>query len=184
MSATHFLRKYSWVSLGIASFFGVLIIISLVNVFYRTKQKTGDVIAHDVVRLVEIFQRIHRTCTIIDFDYQKNRINFLNVERFVGSEVGPMNLEHPERWEGPYLSDNPTVQDQEYQIVRTKNGYFITPGEGVRLPNGAQIGTDIIFDEDADIAVMMADERTLRYKGIALAAPLPLIRTLVPLERP
>ena len=60
-------------------------------------------IAQEVVQLRDIFHRIHKTCVIIDFDEQKNHINFLNVEKFTGSEVGPMNLAHPEKWEGPYL---------------------------------------------------------------------------------
>ncbi|MFC1841987.1 hypothetical protein ACFLYA_02865, partial [Candidatus Dependentiae bacterium] len=70
--------------------------------------------------------------------------------------------------------DNPTIQDQEYQIVRTKKGYFITPGDGIKLSNGKVIGKDIILDENADIQKMMADEKFLNFKGEALAAPLPV----------
>jgi hypothetical protein len=83
-----------------------------------------------------------------------------------------MNVAHPEKWEGPYLQDNPTMLGQEYQIVRTLKGHFITPGEGVRLPNGKVIGKDIILDEDADIASMMLDVNSLRFKDKPLAAPL------------
>jgi len=152
----------------------MFIVISVVNLFYRSKHTTGNLIAREVVQLHDIFQRIHQTCKIIDFDYQKNRINFLNVKSFTGSEVGPMNLVHPNKWEGPYLENNPTMQAIEYQIVRTKKGYFITPGDNVKLPNGKIVGKDIKLDEDADIAVMMNDKDMLMFKGESLAIPLTL----------
>ncbi len=85
-----------------------------------------------------------------------------------------MNLIHPNKWEGPYLEDNPTMQAIEYQIVRTKKGYFITPGDNVRLPNGKIVGKDIKLDEDADITVMMSDENMLMFKRESLAVSLTL----------
>ncbi len=148
------------------------VVISVVNLFYRSKVTTGRMIAAEVVQLHDIFQRIHRTCQIIDFDYQKNRINFLNVKSFTGSEVGPMNLVHPNKWEGPYLDDNPTIQGIEYQIVRTKKGYFITPGDKVKLPNNKIVGKDIILDEDADITAMMHNENKMMFERKSLATPL------------
>lgn len=139
---------------------------------YYAKEGSSVIIARDIAQLRDIFNRIHKTCGIIDFDYQKNQINFLNVKEFTGSEVGPMNLVYPDKWEGPYLEDNPTMQAKEYQIVETKKGYFITPGKGVKLPNGKVIGKDIILDKDADILLMMEDPHKLMYNGTALAAPL------------
>lgn len=148
------------------------VVISVVNLFYRSKVTTGRMIIAEVIQLHDIFQRIHRTCQIIDFDYQKNRINFLNVKSFAGSEVGPMNLVHPNKWEGPYLEDNPTMQAIEYQIVRTKKGYFITPGDKVKLPNNKIVGKDIILDEDADITAMMHNENMMMFEGKPLAMSL------------
>ena len=118
--------------------------------------------------------RIHKTCVIIDFDAQKNPINFLNVEKFTGSEVGPMNLVHPEKWEGPYLKENPTMFHIAYQVVSTKKGYFVTPGDGVTLPNKKVIGKDIILDQKANIDAMMANPQELMYKDRPLAARLEL----------
>ena len=141
---------------------------------YQGSEIVGDIIDSDVKKLVVIFEQINNTCIISSFDYQKNPINFLNVERFTGSEVGPMNLVHPDKWEGPYVKDNLTVQSIEYQVVRTKFGYFITPGEGVVLPNGKIIGKDIILDESADILKMAGDENYLRYNNEPLAAQLSL----------
>jgi len=154
--------------------FVVLVGISLYKMLYDVKIIADVMIVQEVKELVNIFKRIDKKCKIISFDYQKNRINFLNVEKFAGSEVGPMNLAYPKNWEGPYIKDNPTVQNQEYQVVRTKQGYFITPGDGIKLSNGKVVGKDIILDENANIAQMMTDEKALNFKGQALAAPLPV----------
>ena len=167
---------------NIIAFFTILLFIVLTGMYvfsikYRSRDHTIGLIANDVKRLTIIFKRIDDQCRILSFDFQKNPINFLNVKTFEGSEVGPMNLAYPDKWEGPYLDNNPTMQSKEYQIVRTKQGHFITPGDGVRLPNGKVVGTDIVLDEDADILHMMHDKNALRVRGVALAAPLPLGNT-------
>ena len=154
--------------------FVFLVGVALFRLFYQARTISNEMITSEVVQLVDIFKRIDKKCKIISFDYQKNHINFLNMKSFVGSEVGPMNLAYPENWEGPYLDDNPVIQGKEYQIVRTKKGYFITPGDGVILANGKVVGKDIILDENADISAMMLDKNVLNFKGKALAAPLPV----------
>ena len=151
----------------------MLLVISAFNFLYEKKHSTGVIIADEVGRLADIFERIHASCTIISFDYQKNPINFLNVTAFVGSEVGPMNLANPERWEGPYAYDNPTMQGREYLIVRTKQGHFITPGEGVELPNGKIVGTDIVLDENIDLDALSQSTDGFMYRERSLAAKLP-----------
>ena len=158
------------VVLGIVFFIGM----SFFDTLYRAKNDAGMMIVQEVVQLRDIFHRIHKTCVIIDFDEQKNPINFLNVEKFAGSEVGPMNLAHPEKWEGPYVKDNPTLYHIAYQVVSTKKGYFVTPGEGVTLPNKKVIGKDIIFDQKADIDAMMLNPEALLYKDRPLAVRLEL----------
>lgn len=149
--------------------FGIFIIIAVMNTFITSKEYVAEIIAKDVKQLAQIMERIDQDCGILSFDNVKNRINFLNNITFATSEVGPMNLIHPENWRGPY-SDNPTVQNKEYIVVRTKKGYFITPDDGVELPNGKVIGKDIILNEDADIAAMMLQDNKLRFKGKMLAA--------------
>lgn len=131
-------------------------------------------IVQDITKLKAVIEQINHDATIIGFDHQQNWINFLQIKKggFVGSEVGSINLAHPDKWNGPYMDDNPTIQNKEYMVVRTKQGYFITPGQGVTLPNGKTIGKDIILDEDADIAGMMFDKNALRYDDKQLAASL------------
>jgi hypothetical protein len=163
----------SLVVIGIAGVI-FLIFLSVINAFYRSKDDAGLIMAHDVAQLKEVFQKIHQDCGIIDFDAQKNPINFLNVMTFIGSEVGPMNLTYPEKWQGPYLKDNPTIYHITYQVVSTKQGYFITPGDGVTLPNKKVVGKDIVLDKKANITQMMKNPQELSYKDQPLAAHLDL----------
>lgn len=152
----------------------VLIAIMVFNFMYRPPRYSVDLITSDIEQLQAIFKKIDERCKILGFDYQKNPINFLNVGSFKSSELGPMNLTYPAQWQGPYVEDNPSFQSVEYQIVKTKKGYFITPGEGVQLPNGKTIGKDIILDENADIPALMKDKHGLMFDDKALAVPLEL----------
>lgn len=165
---------YYFLPLIVAAGILFFIAITFIDTMYRAKDDAGMMMVRDIEQLRDIFHRIHATCTIIDFDNQKNLINFLNVAKFAGSEVGPMNLVHPEKWEGPYLKENPTVYHHAYQVVSTKKGYFITPGDGVTLPNKKVVGKDIVLDQKAKIDEMMKDPQMLMYNNKSLAARLEL----------
>jgi hypothetical protein len=149
----------------------LLIGITIFNWRGSFKRETGELISQDIARLVAIFDDINNTAGILSFDHQKNDINFLNIKKdgFIGSEIGSMNLIHPDKWQGPYEKEIPRIEEEDYMVVRTKKGYFVIPGDRVRLPNGKIIGKDILLDEDADIESMMQDEQMLSYKGKALA---------------
>jgi hypothetical protein len=152
----------------------VIMGISFFGFYYGTKDDITQDIAAEIKQLSSIFERIDERCHILGFQDQKNPINFLTIKKdgFVGSEVGSMSLAHPQHWQGPYVERNLDVQGIEYQIVKTNKGYFITPGDGVTLPNGAVVGKDFILDEGADIDAMMRDESQLSYAGTQFAAPL------------
>ncbi|MEX0940049.1 MAG: hypothetical protein WDZ41_01685 [Candidatus Babeliales bacterium] len=138
--------------------------------FWRQAYRRNDLlIADHVTELAEIFNQIHETCGILSFEHQRDYIDFLNVIAFEGSEVGPMNLKYPEKWRGPYLKDNPTMQEKYYQIAQTNQGYFVVPGPGVVLNNGKVIGKDIKFDKDADIKNMIQPGGVLDFQGRPLA---------------
>lgn len=161
------------ISLITGAVVAVLFGITAINFFYRSEIATGTQIANDIAKLKGIFDTINAQCTILSFDAQQNPINFLNVKSFEGSEVGPMNLVHPQGWLGPYLGDNPTIQGKEYMIVKTNNGYFITPPNGITLPNNKKIGTDVVLDMHADVQNLI-DNKTLVFQGKPLAAALML----------
>jgi hypothetical protein len=168
------MKKHHYLPIAVVIGIAVFVVITFTDTWYRGKEDAGISMANEVVQLRDIFHRIHKTCQIIDFDNQKNPINFLNVEKFAGSEVGPMNLVYPEKWEGPYLKDNPTMYHIVYQVVSTKKGYYITPGDGVKLPNGKVVGKDIVLDQKAHIDTMMFNPQELMYKDRPLAARLEL----------
>lgn len=157
--------------------FAVMAGILGVNFYYRSRWYSTSVITEDLKALQDIFKRIDESCTIMSFDAPISPINYLTVRSFEGSEVGAMNLAYPTRWQGPYLEDNPTVQGFEYQIVRTKKGHFITPGNGVMLPTGKELGKDIVLNKNSDITLMAAEEGVLMYNGKPLAVPLSLKST-------
>jgi len=165
--------KY-YFSLFVSIFLGGLFLLSLTIFWWQGKNQIDYLIASDIKTLEEIFERINETAGIVGFEHQKNYIDFLNVVSFVGSEVGPMNLKYPDKWEGPYLADNPTMQEKYYQVVKTRQGYFIVPGDGVELSNGKVIGKDIVFEPDTDIFAMMRDPEYLLYENEVLAAHLPI----------
>jgi len=156
--------------------FAFFIVVSIFVLLYQSRVDTGIIIADDIAKLANIFERIEQTCDIVSFEYQKNPINFLNIKKdgFVGSELGSMNIAHPDKWEGPYLEENLKMQGKNYQIVRTNLGYFITPGQGVKLPNGNVVGKDIVFNDHADIASMTRDKNLLLFENRVLAMPLAL----------
>lgn len=156
---------------------GLLAVLFIGNMWYQKGQTEAEIMANDISELTSIFQQINSHCMITGFDLSKNSINFLNVKEFAGSEVGPMNLAYPKKWQGPYMKDNPTVQSIEYQIVRTNQGYYIIPGDGVKLPNGKVVGTDITINADTDMNKLMTSEDGFKYKKLILASPLSFIQT-------
>lgn len=132
----------------------------------------NQVITDHIAQLKNIFDRIDTECGILGFDHDKNYIDFLTVKSFVSSEIGAMNLISPEKWQGPYVHDNLTVQTKKYEIVRTKNGYYIVPGTGVQLSNGKIMGKDVVITPTTDIEILLKNETGLTYQGKPLVAPI------------
>jgi hypothetical protein len=157
-----------------AIFMLLLVGITIFSVRSGAKQFSGEAMVSDIALLAQLFEQIDEDCTILSFDTVKNTINFLTVGTFAGSEVGSMNLAHPEKWRGPYLKDNSAIQGIEYQIVRTDAGYFIVPGDGVTLPDGKTMGKDLQLDEKTDISALIGESGPLSFKGTPLAAKLTL----------
>jgi hypothetical protein len=127
------------------------LIITIIGLYSVLQKTPTSVITQDVQELKRIFETIDRDCTIIDFEETRTPINFLTVERFIGSSVGGMNMRNPKNWKGPYIADNPTIQEKHYVILNHPQGLFIIPDNGVRLSSGAIIGTDIIFSDSFNI---------------------------------
>lgn len=158
----------------------ILIAIALYNLKFTFKRNMGDLMAQDVAQLAQVLKKINDDCYILSVQGQKNPINFLNIKKsgFSGSQVGPLNLARPAKWQGPYEGHTLEIQDIPYLLVKTKKGYFISPGFGVKLPNGKIIGKDLLLDENADIPALILSE--LSYKGKPLAAPVQIGVAAIP----
>ena len=165
-------KPFRWYPLVSIAVICGLIGFSIFTFRARKIRDKGAMFTSDIARLAQIFQKIDATAGISGFDFPKNEINFLNIKKdgFVGSEVGSLNLIRPARWEGPYVNEVSSIQEHNYMIVRTGSGYFITPRDGVALPNGKVIGKDLILDEASDITAMMQDNELLAHNGNPLAA--------------
>lgn len=151
----------------------MLFMISCITFWYQSTIVTDQHIVNDIAILGSIFKKINEACEIVDFKFQQNNaIDYLQVIAFEGSELGSMALKHPKKWKGPYLRDNLTAQGKFYQIVKTNDGYFIVPGDGVILHNGKTVGKDIKFDLNANIPALIKDPEMLQFQGKPLAAKL------------
>ncbi len=150
--------------------------------YYRQSRRATDrIIAEQLEQLVAVFTKIEEDCEILDILHDRSYIDFLNVRSFSGSEVGSLNLVHPEKWQGPYMIENPTMQGKLYEIIHTKSGYYIVPGQGVKLTNGKIIGKDIILSQQTDIAQVSNKKVGLVYQDKSLIARLPMKdRTVAP----
>ena len=71
--------------------------------------------------------------------------------------------------EGPYVQDNPTIQEEMYVILHNKSGYYIVPGDGVKLLNGKVVGTDVVLDYQTDMKQAMLQEDALKSESGVLA---------------
>lgn len=135
----------SWLPLTLGILFAVGMGTVTISYLFQARAVNDDLIADHIEQLEDIFTRIHARCKITGFRNAKDQIDFLNVISFACSVVGSMNLLEPQNWEGPYLSENLTMQGKEYQLIQTKKGYYIVPGDGVRLANGKIIGKSLIL---------------------------------------
>lgn len=141
---------------------------SLYFLYRRSETIVNDVVIEHIEELADIFKKIDETAGIVGFEHEKNYIDFLTVISFVGSEVGSMNLQNPSGWDGPYLKDNPTIQEKYYVIIAGKQGYYIAPDNGVVLSNGKVIGKDIILNKDTDFEAIAKDPELVLHKDKAL----------------
>jgi len=156
---------------------GILLLVlgglAVYRLLYQTRVIVNGIIADQITQLSGIFKKINETCVITEVTQSVGHVNFLNVKSFVSSEVGPLNLAYPKEWRGPYVKDNPSIQGHVYEIVKTKQGYYIVPGTGVKLSSGKIMGKDIIITPTTDIEALIT-KGPLRHEDKALAAPLPM----------
>lgn len=152
-----------------SAFLGIVVFVSIKYVA-QARRYDDQLMTENIEKLADIFKRIHQCCKIIGFEHKRNYVDFLTVAKFEGNRVGSMNLEYPEKWQGPYLYQPMLSDGKEYEIVQTKSGYYIVPGTGVRLSNEKTVGKDIIVNPDTDIEALIKDPQGLVSHNKPLAA--------------
>lgn len=170
-------KKFGPISKKIRKYFAIFsatLLASLFVIFLVKTSKEGPaqlatIIQNDIEQIEKILTNIDTTCNILSFNYDSLRIDFFTVEKFVGSTIGCLNLAYPGKWEGPYMRRNPTLQGKFYEVIRAKDGFFIAPGLGVKLPNGQIVGKDFIITPKTSMTELLADDGPLSYKGQKLA---------------
>lgn len=171
-------RGISWYALFLALVFFAILTSVVIKFITQVRVENDELIAEHVQKLHRIFTRINDTCKITNFRHKKDHLDFLNVISFAGTVVGPMNLLEPQHWEGPYLEESLTINGIEYQLVGTKSGYYIVPGDGVQLANGQEIGKSLMITPQSNIEKMMRDPQALMSNNKPLAAKIPMYKTL------
>jgi hypothetical protein len=150
----------------------LLLMIFFLKIYQDTSGVRSAVISEDLDRLEQILNRIDKECNILSIRTQGADLNFFTVEKFAGSNVGCLNLAYPKNWRGPYLRQDPTIDGRFYEIVRANDGYFIVPGQGVKLPNDMIMGKDIVINNHTRVYDLLKPGGKLNFKGQALATQL------------
>ena len=162
-----FVKKYFPI---FSSVFLGLLFVGLIFKIYKSKPVFEvSVISRDLKIIVESLNEIDKACSILSFKHDRNYVDFLNVEKFVSSEVGCLNLVKPKNWQGPYVQDNPTMQGKLYEILKAKDGFFVVPGTGVKFSNDFIMGKDIQITVETIVADLLKEGGALNYEGQPLA---------------
>ncbi len=152
-----------------ASLLSIIVLFVFFKMYYTKPYFVASVMQSDMLHLEKILHDIDDTCEVLSLQDVSAPIDFLTVESFAGSMVGGVDLAHPKNWDGPYLEQNPIAQGKFYELAKAKDGYFIIPGKGVMLPNGAVMGKDIIISPKTSVEKLTQIGGFLNYKGIKLA---------------
>ncbi len=151
----------------------LLLTIFLFRVFLSRSTRVAEVIQKDLTSIEKVLNKIDKKCNILSIRSERAFVDFLTVEKFTGSVVGCLNLAYAGRWKGPYLERNPTLQGRFYEIVLSKEGYFVVPGYGAKLPDGSVMGKDVVITSKTSVLPMLKAGGKLTYKKKKLGLQLP-----------
>lgn len=151
---------------------GLFMLLFVLRVFYSRPRLIASMIEDDIKMITLALEKIDARCSILSIDDDKNEVDFLNVKAFRGSRVGPLNLAYPDKWEGPYLNVNPSIQEKHYEIIKAGDGIFVLPGTGVKLPNGKVVGKDFQITRVTSVTLLLEKGEALRYGDKRFASKL------------
>lgn len=163
--------KKHWAPIVVGVLFFLAFVFVTIRFLFQAQKLNDYLIADHIYQLDNIFSKINESCQIAGFKHQVDHVDFLTVKNFEGNTVGSMILVNPKNWAGPYLKSNLTIEGKEYRVVRTKKGYYIVPGNGVKLSNGIILGENLKINEDIDVENLIKDPKFLMApNGKPLAA--------------
>jgi hypothetical protein len=165
-------RVHKYFALFSTTLLLVLFGVFCIKIFHSKTSVVTGLIRDDLSAIERALHEIDASCNILAVRGDAAQVDFLTVAKFSGSTIGCLNLAYPKRWKGPYLQVNPTLQEHMYEIVRTKEGYFVVPGAGVTLPNKLVMGKDILLTHNSAITLMMQPGGRLNFQGNPLAVRL------------
>ena len=150
----------------------IMVAVLVVRSLHNKPEFTAAMLSHDLRTIEMALHQIDASCDILSLDRDRIHVDFLTVASFHSSEVGGINLGRPENWEGPYVPDNPALQGKVYEVVTVDQGVFLTPGDGVELPNGLVMGRDVVITPETNISELLNEGGSLNYHGEQLATRL------------
>jgi hypothetical protein len=173
-------KKFKFSSKNFKKYFAIFsttVLVGLLAIFlFKTSKDQpihlSTIIKNDLEQIEKTLSKIDKECNILSILYNNVRVDFLNVEKFSGSTIGCLNLAYPQKWQGPYLPRNPSLQGKFYEIVKAQEGFFLIPGSGVKLPNGLALGKNIKITAKTQMSELIMEGGPLNYKGQALATRL------------
>lgn len=162
-------------ALASGTFLVGIVLVGVWGYFRSAPVYKSGLVHQEVEQVAQLLARIDADCNVLSIRSGCNKIDFLNVISFAGSQVGPLNLMHPKKWRGPYINDNPVFDGKLYELAETIHGYFVVPGLGARLPNGLVMGKDIILRPTTNIPAMVQPGGALHHDGYAFAHKLEFV---------
>ena len=162
-----FFRRYF--SVFSATLLGLLLCVVVGKILYNKPYYLSAVITRDLQDIEQVLATIDKDCNILTLVQDRVSIDFLTVKNFAGSMVGGINLAYPDKWKGPYLPRNPMLQGHFYELVKARDGLFVIPGYGTKLPNGKIIGKDVVINKHTEVLPLIQEKNLLNYHGDPLA---------------
>ena len=143
----------AWYVWSVALIFLGLACMYIHNRYYASYSNFA--VIKEIEELKKALEHIHSSCSVMSTSQELAPIDFLNVKEFSGSQVGPLHLKYPDKWQGPYCETSICYKGHPFALLTNHKGYYIVPGNGVVLDNGLIIGKDITFTSDCDIEALV-----------------------------
>jgi len=152
-----------------SSFLLLLIGLYFFKIYRQKPYFVTNIIAKDLRVLHSVLNKIDDECNILSVKHGHIVLDFLTVNGFAGSAIGGMNLAYPKKWQGPYLKRDLMLNGKYYELAHVRDGTYIIPGKGVKLPNKKIMGQEVQVKHYTTLAKLLEPGGDLNFKGKALA---------------